>query len=108
MKKNQIVVERCIDLLISKLIPEFKNEPILSSLLEVDLVVHAAYIVPILPETTLENHSIVVNAGRIVAIIPTDKVSSIYKAKEIVNAGVYLIFNEVNLLLELCSNAWTY
>ena len=47
----------------------------------VDLIIHARWLVPILPKNTvLEHHSIVVNQGQIVALLPQDKVARRYTA----------------------------
>jgi 5-methylthioadenosine/S-adenosylhomocysteine deaminase len=47
----------------------------------VDLIIHARWLVPILPKNTvLEHHSIVVHQGQIVALLPQDKVARRYTA----------------------------
>ena len=41
----------------------------------VDLIIHARWLVPVLPKNTvLEFHSIVVHQGQILALLPQDKV----------------------------------
>ena len=45
----------------------------------VDLIIHARWLVPILPKNTvLEHHSIVVHQGQIIALLPQGKVARRY------------------------------
>ena len=47
----------------------------------VDLIIHARWLVPVLPKNTvLEFHSIVVHQGQILALLPQDKVKDSYTA----------------------------
>lgn len=48
--------------------------------LQVDSMVHARWIVPILPAVVLEHHSLVVSAGKIVAVLPTAEAKLKYSA----------------------------
>jgi 5-methylthioadenosine/S-adenosylhomocysteine deaminase len=47
----------------------------------VDLIIHARWLVPILPKNTvLEHHSIVVHQGQIIALLPQGQVMRRYTA----------------------------
>jgi 5-methylthioadenosine/S-adenosylhomocysteine deaminase len=51
--------------------------------MEVDLVVHAKWIVPVVPKgTVLEDHSVAVNDGKIAAIVSTTEAKATIKAKQ--------------------------
>ncbi|ETV87452.1 hypothetical protein, variant [Aphanomyces astaci] len=58
----------------------------------VDLVLNARHIVPVVPEgVVLENHSVVVNEGLIVAILPTADVTGVYIAAETVDLPDHIL-----------------
>lgn len=48
----------------------------------VDLVVSAAWVVPVAPEGLLRDHAVVVDAGRIVAVVPRDAAARDYLARQ--------------------------
>jgi len=51
---------------------------------EVDLVVHAGYVVPIVPRgTVLRNHAIAVRKGRIVAVVPSSEAVTRFSAGQV-------------------------
>ncbi len=53
----------------------------LSAPMNVETLIHAGWVIPVEPEGVLERHSIAVNAGRIVAILPTDSAKADYQAE---------------------------
>ncbi|RHY60317.1 hypothetical protein DYB34_002638 [Aphanomyces astaci] len=58
----------------------------------VDLVLNARHVVPVVPEgVVLENHSVVVNEGLIVAILPTADVTGVYIAAETVDLPDHIL-----------------
>ncbi|MEW8395937.1 MAG: amidohydrolase family protein, partial [Candidatus Thiodiazotropha sp.] len=64
----------------------------------VDQLIHAQWIIPVVPENLLlSDHTLVVNRGRISAILPTDKVAEQYhSAQEISLPGHALIPGLIN------------
>lgn len=51
---------------------------------EVDLVVHAGYVVPIVPRgAVLRNHAVAVRGGRIVAVVPSTEASTRFSAAQV-------------------------
>jgi 5-methylthioadenosine/S-adenosylhomocysteine deaminase len=51
----------------------------------VDLIIHAGWVVPIVPEKTCyQDHAVVVHQGKIVALLPSDEVDKQFSAKETV------------------------
>ena len=52
--------------------------------MQVDLIIQARWIIPVEPESvTHENHSLVINKGKIVDLLPTDEVGQRYQASRI-------------------------
>jgi len=52
----------------------------------VDTIISAKWVIPVEPDNRiLEQHSIAIKAGEIVAILPTDKCAQQYQAKETVD-----------------------
>ncbi|MES9894951.1 MAG: TRZ/ATZ family hydrolase [Candidatus Thiodiazotropha endolucinida] len=50
---------------------------------QVDQLIHAEWIIPVVPENLVyTNHTLVVNRGRIAAILPTDQVASQYQSTQ--------------------------
>ncbi|MDX1442997.1 MAG: TRZ/ATZ family hydrolase [Gammaproteobacteria bacterium] len=59
---------------------------------QADLVIAAKWVAPVRPAgEVLDDHSVVVNNGRIAAILPTDKVGKRYTARETVDLGHHLL-----------------
>ncbi|MEW8690123.1 MAG: TRZ/ATZ family hydrolase [Candidatus Thiodiazotropha endolucinida] len=53
---------------------------------QVDQLIHAEWIIPVVPENLVyTNHTLVVNRGRIAAILPTDQVASHYQSTQETN-----------------------
>ncbi|MFI4924549.1 MAG: TRZ/ATZ family hydrolase [Vicinamibacteria bacterium] len=57
----------------------------------VDLVIHARYVVPVEPAGLLERHALVVDGGRIVALVPSAVVDAAYRARETVELGTHVL-----------------
>lgn len=49
---------------------------------DVDLALHAAWVVPIEPAGVLADHTVIVDAGRIVAVLPRDAAAAAFHARE--------------------------
>ncbi|WP_092992270.1 TRZ/ATZ family hydrolase [Thiohalomonas denitrificans] len=65
--------------------------------MNVETLIHAGWVIPVEPEGVLERHSIAVDAGRIVAIRPTDSARAEYRAEnEIDLPGHVLIPGLIN------------
>jgi len=59
---------------------------------KVDLIIHARWVIPVdTKQSVLEHHSIVVNDGRIVALIPQDKANKKYTASHTHNMNEHCI-----------------
>ena len=57
----------------------------------VDLVIHARYVVPVEPAGVLERHALVVDGGRIVALVPSAGVDDAYHARETVELATHVL-----------------
>ncbi|MGJ0483369.1 MAG: TRZ/ATZ family hydrolase [Methylomicrobium sp.] len=56
--------------------------------MQVDTLIHARWIIPVEPESvTYENHSLVINGGRIVDLLPTDQARQKYTGTHTENLG---------------------
>jgi 5-methylthioadenosine/S-adenosylhomocysteine deaminase len=56
--------------------------------MEVDLLIHARWIIPVEPQSlTHENHALVINKGKIVDLLPSIEANQKYQAKTIENLG---------------------
>lgn len=57
-----------------------------------ETLIHARWIVPVIPEkTVLENHSLVLNNGRIEAILPTSEATGQFDADEVITLNKHAI-----------------
>ena len=58
----------------------------------IDTLIHARWLIPVLPHNReLEHHSIAINSGRIVALLPTAKAHSRYSAKHTVDLPTHAL-----------------
>jgi 5-methylthioadenosine/S-adenosylhomocysteine deaminase len=57
----------------------------------VDLVVHARWVVPIEPAGALDHHAVVVDRGRIVAVVPSSEARSRYAARSVVERPTHVL-----------------
>jgi len=58
---------------------------------EVDLAIHARWIVPVEPAGALEHHALVVDRGRIVAIAPSASVAASWAPRETVELPTHVL-----------------
>lgn len=59
---------------------------------EIDLLIHARWVVPVTPEqSVLEAHCVAVNAGVIVEVLPSDLARQIYRAREEVDLSSHTL-----------------
>jgi 5-methylthioadenosine/S-adenosylhomocysteine deaminase len=58
---------------------------------EVDLVIHARYVVPVEPVGVLEWHALVVDGGRIVAIVPSSGLAEEWSPRESVDLRTHVL-----------------
>lgn len=65
------------------------NEPIAPR--EVDLAVHARWIVPIEPAGVLEHHALVVDDGRIAAVVPSASLAAAWAPRETVSLPTHVL-----------------
>ena len=57
----------------------------------VDLAIHARYVVPVEPEGVLERHTLVVDGGRIVALVPSDEARRAYAPRQAVELATHVL-----------------
>src|SRR5438105_2852210 len=57
----------------------------------VDLIVHSKYVVGVETDGYLEDHALVVNGGKIVAVLPSSVATKEYAASETVNLGAHVL-----------------
>jgi 5-methylthioadenosine/S-adenosylhomocysteine deaminase len=63
-----------------------------TTLLSIDLLIKARWIIPVVPENRiLENCALAIHEGKILAIIPTDGAEQRYNAREIVDLGSHAV-----------------
>jgi 5-methylthioadenosine/S-adenosylhomocysteine deaminase len=56
-------------------------------------VIHAQYVVPVRPERTMfENYAVVVEQGRIAAVLPSDEAKATYRHLESINLAHHVLF----------------
>ena len=58
---------------------------------EVDLVIHARYVVPVEPAGMLEWHALLVEGGRIVAVLPSSAVAQAWAPREVVDLRTHVL-----------------
>ena len=58
---------------------------------EVDLAIHARWIVPVEPAGALEHHALVVDGGRIVALAPSSSVAAAWTPRETVELPTHVL-----------------
>ena len=58
---------------------------------EVDLAIHARWIVPVEPAGALDHHALLVDAGRIVAIVPSSAVAAAWAPRETVELPTHVL-----------------
>ncbi len=49
----------------------------------VDTLIHARWIIPVCPETTLEHHSLIIDKGRIIDLLPTQDAKQKYRGQTV-------------------------
>jgi len=59
--------------------------------LPADLRIDAGWLLPIVPRRTLVRHSVLVSAGKIVDIVPTGDVATLYRAAEVVDLTRHIV-----------------
>jgi len=57
----------------------------------VDLVIHARYVVPVEPGGALERHALVIDRGRIVALVPSAAVAQAFAPREMVDLRTHVL-----------------
>ena len=65
----------------SKVSKRLRN-PFVVCVMQVQWILSARYVIPIVPDGALENHSLIINEGKIVDLLPTSQVSGKYTAEE--------------------------
>jgi 5-methylthioadenosine/S-adenosylhomocysteine deaminase len=82
VKRNLSTMENILGLVLQRFTPAIDVNGAVgaSNKIVVDSLVHARWIVPILPAEVYENHSIAVKDGRIVALLPTVEARTKYSA----------------------------
>jgi 5-methylthioadenosine/S-adenosylhomocysteine deaminase len=82
VKKNLATMEKILGIVLDKFSPAAGQvvAAAASSKIAVDTLVHARWVVPILPAVVLEHHSVAVRDGRIVDVLPTAEASAKYAA----------------------------
>ena len=58
---------------------------------EIDLAIHARWIVPVEPAGALDHHALLVDAGRIVAIVPSSGVAAAWAPRETVELPTHVL-----------------
>ncbi|MEO8485602.1 MAG: TRZ/ATZ family hydrolase [Betaproteobacteria bacterium] len=58
---------------------------------DVDLVIHARHVVPVEPAGVLEHHSLVVDQGRIVALVPSNAVAASFAPRRVVDLPTHVL-----------------
>jgi 5-methylthioadenosine/S-adenosylhomocysteine deaminase len=73
----------------------------------VDSVIHARWIAPVEPAGILENHALVVDAGRIVAVVPSAQADARFAGRERIVRGTHLLLpGLVNAEVDLAATLW--
>lgn len=73
----------------------------------VDSVIHARWIAPVEPAGILENHALAVDAGRIIAIVPSAQADARYAGRERIVRGSHLLLpGLINAEADLAATLW--